>query len=174
MPKRIAFFVALFLGLSQLPAKTIREYETLHPGEKVVARGAVYYSKPMLISVYEDGVKNRVVMAAKLFVKETPKGYEGYLIRGLYDLDLHKALRFYAAANIEGRLPPAGDKIDLRNIRLQGKTLSFDFYGVRYTVKDGGEGFINDEVVVQTRSKTKRLKLYGGDIKIFNLNQKEE
>ena len=168
MPKKIALFAALILGLSLLQAKTIREYETLHPGEKVVAQGAVYYSKPMLISVYEDGVKNRVVMAAKLFVKETPKGYEGYLIRGLYDLDRHKALRFYAAANIEGRIPPAGEKIDLHDIKLQGKTLSFDFYGVHYTVKDGGEGFINDEVVVQTRSKTKRLKLYGGDIKIFN------
>lgn len=167
MYKKLTLVLAFLLGVASLQAKTVKEYETLKNGEKVVAKGAVYYSKPMIISVYEDGVKNRVVMAAKMFVKQTSKGYEGYVIRGLYDIDKHKPLRFYAGF-IEGRLPPEGNKIGMKNIQLNGKSLSFDFYGTHYIVKDGGEGFIKDEVVVKTRSKTKNLKLYGGDIQIFN------
>ena len=163
------FVTFLFIvSVVSLQAKTVKEYETLKNGEKIVAKGAVYYSKPMIISVYEDGAKNRVVMAAKMFVKRTPQGYEGYVIRGLYDIDKHKPLRFYTAANIEGRLPPEGNNIDMKNIKLHGKTLEYDFYGTHYIVKDGGQGFIKDEVVVKTRNKTKYLKLYGGDIQIFN------
>lgn len=164
---RVVLFCILF-GMLPLQAKSVKEYETLHPGERVVAKGAVFYSKPMIVSVYEDGKKNRVVMAAKMFVKKTPKGYEGYIIRGLYDIDRNKPLRFYAAASIEGRLPPEGDNIDIKNIKLNGKRLEFDFFGTHYIVKDGGKGFIKDEVIVKTRNKTKYLKLYGGDIQIFN------
>lgn len=147
-------------------AKSVEDYEKLTPGERVIARGALFYSKPMLIDVDGDGVKNRLVLAAKLFVKKSVKGYEGYLIRGMYDIDKKRALRYFAGSNPEGRQPPAGDNIDIQNIEYQGKTVSFDFYGLHYIIKDGGGDFITDEVIVKTRNSAKRLKLYGGGVDI--------
>ena len=148
-------------------AQTIKAYETLKTGEKVVAKGVFVYSKPLHM-YFEDKSpkKHKIVMAAKFFIKKTPKGYEGYMIRGLYDIEQKKLLRYYLNKRMIMH-PPENTAIDLQDIAFKNKTVTFTLPPFGYVLTDGGEGFINDEAVVSFAKKTKTLELYGGDIEII-------
>ena len=154
------------IGLSTLAAKTMSDYEKLLPGEKVAAKAVVYYSEPILFDYDKNGKKNNVVMAAKLFIKRTKKGYEGYLVRGLYDTIAKKAIAYYENALIMH--PPRNTYIAVSDIQFEGRTVRFRSGPFLYIFKDGGEGILNDEVVVKLKQTTKSLRLYGGDIQVFN------
>ena len=158
-------FVLLFLffGSMSLFAKVPQEYEKLAPGEKVAAKATIFYSEPFLYDYDQDGNKNEVAMGAKLFIKKTQKGYSGYLIRGLYDLKLKKPVAFYADTLI---VEPPKD-IEISDIRFKGDTVRFKSGPYLYIFIDRGEGILQDEVVVKYKKKTKRLRLYGGDIQIL-------
>ena len=153
----------VLLGTLGLFAETAQEYEKLAPGEKVVAKATVFYSEPFLFDYNKDGKKEEVVMGAKLFIKKRAKGYSGYLIRGLYDIALKKPVAFYADTLI---VQPPKD-IKIREIRFKADTVQFKSGPYLYIFKDRGEGILQDEVVVKFKKKTKRLRLYGGDIQIF-------
>ena len=150
-----------------LYAHTVKEYETLKAGEKVVAKGVFVYSKPLHM-YFEDKTpkKHKIVMAAKFFIKKGSKGYEGYMIRGLYDIEQKKPLRYYLNKRMIMH-PPENTAIDLQHITFDNKSVTFTLAPFYYVLTDGGEGFINDEVVVSFAKKTKTLELYGGDIKII-------
>ena len=156
-------FTLLVLGVSLLFSQTMQEYEKLAPGEKVAAKALIYYSEPFLYDYDQDGKRDEVVMGAKLFIKKTKKGYTGYLVRGMYDIERKKPVAFYASTLIVS--PPK--EIQIRDIVFKGKTVRFKSGPYLYIFKDGGEGILQDEVVVKYKKKTKRLRLYGGDIQIF-------
>ncbi len=158
-------FLASVLCLSLLNAKSIKEYETLKKGESVAAKAVIFYSEPFLFDYDKDGTKNRLVMAAKMFIKKTQKGYEGYLVRGLYDIKNKKPIAFYENALLMH--PPSNTYIAVSDIKFKGKTVSFKSGPFRYIFKDGGEGNIEDEVLVILKNKEKKLKIYGGDVKIY-------
>ncbi len=153
------------LAVGLLHGASIRSYETLAPGEKVVAKGVVYYSEPMRFDYDRDGKLDNVVMAAKFFIKKTPKGYRGYLVRGLYDFDRKKALAYYADSLIMH--PPANTYIAVSNVRVEGKKVTFRSGPFAYTFVDGGPGIANDSAVVHLRSQSKKLRLYGGDVIVY-------
>ena len=154
----------VLLASSSLFAETAAEYEKLNPGEKAVAEATVFYSEPFLFDYDKDGVKNSVAMGAKLFVKKTAEGYRGYLIRGLYDIELNRPVAFYETTlNMH---PP--ENIAIGDIVVQGRTVRFKSGPYTYVFKDGGEGLVQDEVVVKLGKKSKKLRLYGGDIEIFS------
>ena len=153
----------IFLGTLGLYAESAQEYEKLAPGEKVAVEATIFYSEPFLFDYNKDDKKEEVVMGAKLFIKKTKKGYSGYLIRGLYDIALKKPVAFYADTLI---VQPPKD-IRIRDIVFEGKTVRFKSGPYTYIFKDRGEGALQDEVVVKFKKKTKRLRLYGGDIQIF-------
>ena len=162
MRKTILFLLPLLCILS-LDAKSMKEYETLSSGEKVIARGTLFYSEPMKLYSEKDKVNHNVVLAAKIFIKTTPKGYAGYLVTGLYDLDEKKPIQYY---NVDMQ-SPVNSKIGLKNIEIDGKTVRFRYKKYAYTVIDGGKGFMNDRVIVKDRDKTKYLKLFGGDFDVY-------
>ena len=163
MHKIILFL--LFGVIISLDAKSMQEYETLKAGEKVAAVATIAYSEPFLFDYDKNGTKNKLVMAAKLFIKQTPKGYEGYLVRGLYDLERKKPIAFYENALLMH--PPSNTYIAISDIEFKAKTVSFKSGPFFYTFKDGGEGIIQDEVLVKIGDKTKKIRIYDGDVKIF-------
>ncbi len=148
-----------------LEAKTMQEYEKLAPRERVAAKATIAYSEPFLFDYDKNGTKNKLVMAAKLFIKQTPKGYEGYLVRGLYDLERKKPIAYYANALLMH--PPSNTYIAISDIKFKGKTVSFKSGPFYYTFKDGGEGNIQDEVLVKIKDKTKKIRIYAGDVTIY-------
>ena len=148
-----------------LDAKTMQEYEKLAPGERVAAKATIAYSEPFLFDYDKNGTKNKMVMAAKLFIKQTPKGYEGYLVRGLYDLERKKPIAFYE--NTLLMHPPSNTYIAISDIKFKGKTVTFKSGPFYYTFKDGGEGKIQDEVLVKIKDKTKKIRIYDGDVTIY-------
>ena len=161
--RKIVLFL-IFLGSTLgLFAETVQEYEKLSPGEKVAAKATIFYSEPFLFDYDKDGTREEVVMGAKLFIKKTKKGYRGYLIRGLYDIALKKPVAFYADTLI---VQPPKD-IKIRDIQFKRNTVQFKSGPYLYIFKDRGEGILQDEVVVKFKKKTKRLRLYGGDIQIL-------
>jgi hypothetical protein len=52
------------------------------------------------------------------------------------------------------------------NIVITGKTATFDAFGMKWTVVDGGPGFESDTVTVDDGFRKKPLKLYAGDLVI--------
>ena len=122
----------------------------------------------MLIDFNQDGHRSKAVMAARIFIKRTPKGYRGYMVRGLYDIEAKKVAKYYLTMTPDGRPVYTDDTIALSNIRVDQKTIRFDLGDLHYTLRDGGEGFADDEMSVILRGKRKRIRLYGGDIKIHH------
>ena len=156
----------LLLGvIITLHAKTMQEYETLSQGERVAAKATIAYSEPFLFDYDTDGTKNKLVMAAKLFIKKTNKGYEGYLVRGLYDLKRKMPIAYYENALLMH--PPSNTYIAISDIQFKGKTVSFKSGPFYYTFKDGGDGKIQDEVLVKIGNKTKKIHIYDGDVTLY-------
>ena len=165
---RSVLLMWIVASVSILFAETTKDYERLAPGEKKVAEATIFYSAPFLFDYDKDGTRNKVVMGAKLFVKKTKKGYKGYMVRGLYDIESKKPIAYYESTLI---MHPPSD-IAIEDIVVRGKTVRFKAGPFRYVFKDGGKGIMQDEVVVMLKERRKHLRLYGGDIEIFN-NAKE-
>jgi hypothetical protein len=159
---------ALFTFAVLLQAQTLDEIRKLAPGEKVVAKGKVAYSKPMEFDYDKDGTPNTIVMAAELFIKQNEDGnFTGFLQRGLYDIEKKKPIGWYLKRNLLQQ-PPAVPDIYVGNVVHEGKKVSFDIEKVRFTVVDGGKGYDMDKVIVDDHiKKPYAIKLYEGDFEVF-------
>ena len=141
--------------------------EILQPGERVVLKGEIFYSKPLRFDYDKDGTKNRVVMASKFFIKQLKDGsYDGYFQRYLYDVDKKAAVTWYAKKNMLSH-PPIGIDTAVSNVKQDGKTVSFDVGNWHFTMTDGGQGYLSDKVIVSDGIRTKEVTMYGGDIEVF-------
>jgi len=158
----------LFAFTVLLQAQTLDEIRKLAPGEKVVAKGKVAYSKPMAFDYDKDGTPNAIIMAAELFIKQNKDGnFTGFLQRGLYDIDKKKPIGWYLKRNLLQQ-PPAVPNIFVKNVVHQAKKVSFDIEHVRFTVIDGGKGYDKDKVLVDDHvQKPYTIKLYEGDMEVF-------
>ena len=143
-----------------------QDFEKLRAGERVITKSVVYYSKPLRMDLKQNGVRNYLVMAAKIFIKETPKGYKGYFVRGLYDIKNNKVAKYYVRTTPDGRPIYTHTDIALSHIKVNKKSVTFDYNSLHYALRDGGKGYANDEMSVILNKKTRYIPLYGGDIKI--------
>ena len=159
---------ALSVFMVLLQAQTLDEIRKLAPGEKIIAKGKVAYSKPMAFDYDKDGTPNAIVMAAELFIKQNEEGnFTGFLQRGLYDIDRKKPIGWYLKRNLLQQ-PPAIPDISVKNVVHQGKKVSFDIEHVRFTVIDGGKDYDRDKVLVDDHiQKPYAIKLYEGDVEVF-------
>ena len=147
--------------------RIFKSLETLKPGEKLILDGEVFYSKPLKFDYDKDGVKNSVMMAAKFFIKKKREGsYDGYIQRYLYDLDKKKPVRWYSKKNMLQE-PPISLETAIRNVKQEGKTVMFDSGPWHFIMTDGGEGFVNDKIVVKDKIRTKQVEMFGGDVKVY-------
>jgi hypothetical protein len=141
--------------------------EKLKKGEKMILKGEVFYSEPLRFDYDKDGVKNSVVMASKFFIKgKSDSSYDGYIQRYLYDIDKKKAVTWYAKKNMLSE-PPVGIDTAVKNVKQEGKTVMFDSGNWHFTMTDGGEGYISDKIIVNDSIRTKQVKIFGGDVKVF-------
>ena len=142
--------------------------EKLKKGEKVILKGAVFYSEPLRFDYDKDGVKNSVVMASKFFIKQKPdKTYDGYIQRYLYDIDKKKPVSWYAKKNMLQE-PPVGVDTSISNVAHEGKTVKFNSGTWHFTMTDGGAGYISDKIIVNDGIRTKQVIMFGGDIEVFS------
>jgi len=165
---RVLFGVLLCLtSLFSASQDALDAIEKLKKGEKKVLEGEVFYSKPLRFDYDKDGVKNRVMMAAKFFIKQKKDGsYEGYLQRYLYDVDKKKPVLWYMKKNMLQE-PPISLETSVGNVAHKGRTVTFDAGPWHYSVTDGGEGFVNDKIIVTDRIRTKDVEMFGGDVKVY-------
>jgi len=181
MPKLlIILLIAGLLSVMPLSAQTANQksvgsngvdlfssLEKLHPGEKTVLKGEVFYSKPLRFDYDKDGVKNSVMMAAKFFIKKKRDGeYDGYIQRYLYDIDKKKPIRWYSKKNMLQE-PPISLDTAVKNITQNGKTVSFDSGPWHFKMTDGGAGYVSDEIIVNDKIRTKKVEMFGGDVQVF-------
>ena len=174
----LKFILPLLLCCTTLPAQEsspapkdtksiFAAVEKLKQGEKVVLKGEVFYSEPLRFDYDKDGVKNNVVMASKFFIKQkTDSRYDGYIQRYLYDIDKKKAVTWYAKKNMLSE-PPVGIDTAIKNVKQDGKTVTFDSGTWHFTMTDGGEGYISDKIIVNDGIRTKQVEMFGGDVEIF-------
>jgi len=144
-----------------------RSLAKLNPGEKIILKGEVFYSKPLRFDYDKDGVKNSVMMASKFFIKKKKDGqYDGYIQRYLYDIDKKRPVRWYSKKNMLQE-PPISLDSAIKNVKQDGKTVSFDSGPWHFQMTDGGEGFVSDEIIVNDKIRTKKVEMFGGDIEVF-------
>ena len=152
----------------QKAADRFEKTERLAPGERVVLEGEVFYSEPLRFDYDKDGIKNRVAMASKFFIKRQKNGsYEGYLQRYLYDVDKRKAVTWYAKKNMLSH-PPIGIDIEVSNVKQKGKTVFFDVGNWHFTMTDGRKGYLSDKIVVSDGIRTRKVVIYGGDVTVYD------
>jgi hypothetical protein len=170
MHKLCGVFVVLGL-LAALPAAAGENTNTekLDPGDRLLMEGEVFYSEPLQFDYDKDGVTDTVVMGATLFAKVTADGTgEGSIERYLYDVKLKKPVTWYMKQNMLSE-PPIGIDKTIRNLSWQGRTVQFDSGGWHYTVTDGGKGYQKDTIMVSDANIEKKVKLFGGDVTIYEI-----
>jgi hypothetical protein len=149
---------------------TLQGMEKLKDGERVVLKGEVFYSEPLRFDYDKDGLKNNVVMASQFFIKQKKDGsYDGYIQRYLYDIDKGKAIKWYMKKNMLSE-PPIGIDTAVKNVKQEGKIVTFDSGMLHYSMTDGGEGYISDKIIVSDGIRTKQVVMFGGDIEINENN----
>jgi len=153
---------------STLHAEEVEDSQKLKPGEIVVAQGKVAYSLPMSFDYDKDGTQNSIAMGAHLFIKKTQEGkYEGFLQRGLFDIDKNISIGWYLAWGLLQQAPRVRD-ISVRNVEQNGTTIKFDIENTRFTVSDGGQGYMRDKIIADKHIKKPNVvKLYDGDIEVI-------
>jgi len=148
---------------------------TLAPAEdaRPALTGSVAYAEPIGFDYDRDGVANTVQMWATLEVRpavgrEGEPGYlpeEGTLRRYLKDLDLDQPIAGYSIRNM---VPdkPIGETVEVTDVKLNGKTMSFNVGDLRYTVTDGGPGYEKDTIVINDGLSAYPVSLFDGDLTI--------
>jgi len=168
MRKFCGVFVLLGL-LAALSAAAQEDTNKLNSGDRLLMEGEVFYSEPLQFDYDKDGTVNTVVMGATLFAKITPEGGgEGSIERYLYDVKLKKPITWYMKQNMLSE-PPIGIDKTIRNLSWQGKIVQFDSGGWHYTVTDGGKGYQKDTIMVSDNNIEKKVKLFGGDVTIYEI-----
>ncbi|WP_457597525.1 hypothetical protein [Hydrogenimonas sp.] len=165
--RKMLLATAVAATLMAAPSPDPAKIETLKPGEVKVLKGWLVYSKPLRFDYDRDGKPNEVVMASRFFIKRTAKGsYEGYIERGLYDIDKRKPVRWYTKRNMLSE-PPVGIDIAVKEVKVAGSTVTFTSGGLTYTMTDGGAGHLRDRVVVTDGIRTRQVTLYDGEIEVY-------
>ena len=175
--RKVTLWLVALLVLTSFHAQTraatgtvdvYKSLEKLGPGEKLVMKAQIFYSKPLRFDYDKDGVKNVVMMAARLFIKQRADGsYDGYAQRFLYDVDKKRPIRWYSKSNMLQE-PPIAVDAKIKNVVVKNRTVAFDVGSLHFTMTDGGPGYIHDKIVVSDKIRTKTVKMVGGDVKVYN------
>ena len=171
MYRFLLIFILLFSSIAMAKdAKYQDEFsklEKLQAGEKTILKGEVFYSEPIKFDYDKDKVKNSVVMASKFFIKQKKdKTFDGYIQRFLFDIDKKKAVTWYAKKNMLQE-PPIGLDTAIKNVKYSSRKVEFDSGIWHFVMVDGGEGYISDEILVSDGIRTKKVTMFGGDVKVF-------
>jgi predicted CXXCH cytochrome family protein len=137
--------------------------------------GAVAYTEAVRFDYSKDGTKNRVQFWLEF--KGSPAsgepGEAGYRPESggihyyLYDVDNKKRVDNWLMGFSMMEGPPPSGPYPMSNIEIQGSTSTFEAFGMKWTVIDGGEGHARDRVTIDDGFKPRDMKLYGGDLRVL-------
>jgi hypothetical protein len=140
--------------------------------EVVVVKGAVAYTEVLRYDYTGDGKRNRIRFWMEFdghSARGTPgaPGYQPasgsmrYFLRD--EDDGTKVMKWRQGLDMVGA--PRDVPVPMTDIRFDGKTVTFEAYGIRWTITDGGDGYQNDKIVVNDGFRTSTVtKLYAGDV----------
>jgi hypothetical protein len=142
--------------------------------ERMEITGAVAYTDVLRYDYTGDGKRNRVQFWMEFSGHPAigapgDPGYQpesGSIRYYLQDTDTGtKVMKWRKGLDMEGA--PKDAPLPMTNISIKGNTARFEAFGMKWTVTDGGEGYMEDKIVVDDGYKTlETKKLYNGDIRI--------
>lgn len=65
-----------------------------------------------------------------------------------------------------GGFPRAGEAYPITNVRVAGRTATFEFSGATWTITDGGPSWKADTIDIRDYRGTRRARFYGGDVRV--------
>lgn len=143
-------------------------------GQAPELSGAVAYTEVLRFDYDQDRVTSRVqfwlefrgrteAATAGAVADQAP---EGQIFYYLADLDKKVSVpRWHMGFSMMEEPPPSGP-YPMKNLSIEGNKASFEAFGMKWTVIDGGEGHTADRVTVDDGFRVKEMKMYGGDLRV--------
>lgn len=151
----------------------------LHAAQPAGISGAVAYTEPVQFDYLKNGI--RVPVQFWLEFKGTPAsgspGDEDYTPESgaihyyLVDMKNKKKVDNWLMGFSMMEGPPPSGPYPMTNITIIGNKASFTAFGMIWTVIDGGEGYVQDKVMVDDGFSVRETRLHGGDLKIVAADQ---
>ncbi len=156
---------SLFLMCGQLHAARLPEIS-----------GAVAYTEVTRFDYSKDGIKNQVQFwlqfkGSPAVGKPGESGYRpesGAIHYYLYDVDSKKRVENWLMGFSMMEGPPPSGPYPMTHIDIKGNRSTFEAFGMKWTIIDGGEGHGKDRVKIDDGFKIRDMKLYGGDLRIVS------
>ena len=146
----------------------------LHAAQQPEITGAVAYTEAIQFDYMKNGIRNRVQFWLEF--KGSPAagkpGVSGYRAESgaiyyyLYDVDNKKRVDNWLMGFSMMEGPPPKGPYPMSNIRIRGKTSTFEAFGMKWTVTDGGAGYARDKVKIDDGFRVREMKMYDGDLKV--------
>ena len=138
--------------------------------------GAVAYTEIMEFDYTKDGTRNRVQFwlefkGSPALGKKGETGYKpesGAIYYYLVDVENRKKVDNWLMGFSMMEGPPPSGPYPMNNIDINGNTVTFAAFGMKWTVIDGGEGYEKDTVKIDDGFRVKDMKMFGGDLRIVN------
>jgi hypothetical protein len=137
--------------------------------------GAVAYTEMFQFDYTKDGTRNRVQFWLEF--KGSPalgkpgeaayKPESGAIYYYLVDMDNEKQVDNWLMGFSMMEGPPPSGPYPINNIAIRGNTATFTAFGMKWTVVDGGEGYAKDTVRIDDGFKSRKMKMYGGDLSVL-------
>ena len=137
--------------------------------------GAVAYTEMFQFDYTKDGTRNRVQFWLEF--KGSPalgkpgeaayKPESGAIYYYLVDMDNKKQVDNWLMGFSMMEGPPPSGPYPMNNIDIRGNMATFTAFGMKWTIVDGGEGYAKDTVRIDDGFKSRKMKMYGGDLSVL-------
>jgi len=137
--------------------------------------GAVAYTEAVLFDYTKEGTRNKVQFWLQF--KGRPAlgnpgdaGYRpesGAIHYYLVDMDNKKQIDNWLMGFSMMEEPPPSGPYPMTDIHVNGNTATFSAFGMSWTVVDGGEGYAKDTVTIDDGFRSRKMKMYGGDLRVL-------
>ncbi len=136
--------------------------------------GVVAYTEVMRFDYTKDGIRNQVQFWLEFGGRPAVgkigdpdfKPEEGAIYYYLYDVDRKEKVSNWLMGFSMMEGPPPSGPYPMTNIVIKGDTATFEAFGMKWTIMDGGEGYAKDRVTVDDGFRPREMKVYDGDIRI--------
>jgi hypothetical protein len=168
---------SLALGLLLVATAGVASGQTWPPPPASI-KGELAFSETITFDYDRDGTPDRVQFWIELQGKpatgepgaigaEEESGSVSYFV-----LDLERNERIddwllgFNMAGGGGGFPVAGQPYPLTNIRIDGRTATFELQGSKWTITDGGDSWDKDTIEIESGGRKREGKFYGGNVTV--------
>jgi len=136
--------------------------------------GVVAYTEVMRFDYTKDGIRNQVQFWLEFKGRSAvgnpgESSYqpeEGAIWYYLYDVEKkQKVANWLMGFNMMEGPPPSGP-YPMTNLVIEGSMARFEAFDMKWTIVDGGEGYVKDRVMIDDGFRPREMKIYNGDLRI--------